>query len=187
MVILIAGCKTKNENTTIDSQKANELNDKGVGFLMNSELDSALTLFDQAIKADKNFYKPYLNKASVFIKMKDFEKALAECETSLEKKSDYPEGIFMAGILCELTDKPKKAENYYRKSIDSYTQIINESNDSTVINAYKMSKAISKLFIGDQTYLNDLAELQKIEDFKITAMLLSKMTKDQLMEDIFNN
>ena len=123
IAIVTISCIKQEQKENYNS-KAVEMNNKAVELMQKFKNDSALILFDKAIELDETYYLPHVHKVRIYLDRNDFEKALAECETSINLKPDYSEGYVLAGVLYDLKGDTKNALNYYQKSIELYDKKI---------------------------------------------------------------
>jgi len=187
LLLIIVGffsCKNSKEQNPKYNAKAIELNNKAIKLLQNNKLDSALILFDHAIELDDNFYMPHSNKIGIYLRMKEYNKALFESEIVIKKKPDGAEGWFVAGILNEHQGNNKKAITYYKKSIKIFTDRINNPDKQKNINTNKLNLALSKKFVGDESYIVDFNELREIEFYSVLVDNFIDKTKEEVMNEL---
>ncbi len=174
---------TKKENPEYNPQ-AVEMNNKGAKLLQHFKRDSALILFDQAIAIDNSYYLPHSNKIGIYLVKKEYEKALHESEMVIQLKPDLAEAWFMAGLLNEHQGNDKKALTYYKKSIRIFTDRINNPDKEKDINANKLNRALSKKFIGDDSYIKDFNELSKMENYAFVVNQFKDKSKKEIMNEL---
>ena len=183
-IIGLLSCNSNKGQYPTYKQKAIELNNKAVNLSQNFKKDSALTIYDQAIEMDDSYYLPHSNKIEIYLERKEYEKALYESEMVIKKKPDLAEGWFFAGLLNEHQGNYNKAMTYYQKSIQIFTDRINNPDRWKDINANKLNRALSKKFIGDETFKEDFNELRKIEDYSFLVDQFNNKTKNEIMSEI---
>ncbi len=162
--------------------EATALNDKAFELIKKSQLDDALLLYDQAIKTDETYYLPHLNKAEIYLDRNEYDAALYELEMAVQKKSNLAEALFLAGILYEKKGKIEKAAALYGECIRIYDDRINADtgNDSDKIN-----RALTKKFLNDASYIDDLNAINNTGSFSDTIAMIKNLTKEELMEEFF--
>lgn len=166
--------------------KAIELNNKAVKLSHSFKQDSALLLYDKAIEIDENYYLPHSNKVEIYLSRKEYDKALYESEMVIKKKPDLAESWFFAGLLNEIQGNTKKAMIYYKKSIEIFTNRINNPEKKADINANKLNRALSKKILGDETYLKDFEELRKNENYSFLIDQFKNKSKKEIMNELIN-
>ncbi|GAB3661725.1 hypothetical protein GCM10028791_36460 [Echinicola sediminis] len=183
-VVLFLGlfsCESNKGQSPEYHPRAIELNNKALKLSMDLKVDSALILYDQAIAIDSTYFLPHSNKMGIYLKKKAYEKALYEGEMVINKKPDSGEGWFLSGLLNEHLGNKEKAREYYEKSIDIFTDRINNAEKEKEINDSKLNRALSKIFIGDQSYIEDFKELGKIEAYAELVQEFEGKSKEELM------
>lgn len=169
----------KKENYNL---KAVEMNNKAVELMQKFKNDSALILFDKAIELDKTYYLPHASKVGIYLNRNDLNKALSECETSLDLKPDYAEGWVLAGMLYDLKGETKNALKYYQKSIDMYNTKISDPNKKNNIKSNRLNRAMLLVLIGQEKEgKQELSQLKsEYPDMKIIDEFLKLSKKDYL-------
>ncbi|MCL7763528.1 hypothetical protein MPF19_08895 [Polaribacter sp. Z014] len=184
IIIGLASCKNAKKANSEYNRKAVELNNNALKLSIDSKKDSALTLYNKAIELDNSYYLPHLNKIRVYLEMKEYEKALYESEMVIKKKPKLAEGWFFAGLLNEHQGNNKKANTYYKKSIKIFTDRINNPDNLKDINANKLNRALSKKFMGDESYLEDFKELEKMKDYSFLVHQFKNKTNQMIMKEL---
>lgn len=184
ILIGIISCRSSKEQNPQYNPEAIELNNKAVKLSQIFKQDSALILYDKAIMLDDSYYLPHANKIEIYLEMKEYDKALHESEMVIKKKPDLGEGWFFAGLLNEHQGNNKKAISYYKKSIHIFTERINNPDKEVDIYANKLNRAISKKFIGDESYIKDFNDLKKVEDYKFLLDQVKDKTKEEIMHEL---
>lgn len=188
LLLFIAGlqcCTTGKKENPEYNPRAIELNKKGQLLIQQYKRDSALILFDQATAVDSTYYLAYSNKIGIYLARKEFDKALLASEEVVKKKTDSAEGWFMAGLLNEHQGNNEKALAYYMKSIEIFTDRINDPALRKNINTNKLNRALSKKFVGDESCMHDFNELINIDDCKTAVIHFKDKTKEEIMEMFF--
>jgi len=187
LFLIIGGlicCKNGEEKNSKYNPKAIELNNKAGKLSQNFKQDSALILYDQAIELDDSYYLPHSNKIGIYLGMQEYDQALYESEMVIKKKTDLAEGWFFAGLLNEHQGNDKKAMTYYKKSIQIFIERINNPDKQKDINTNKLNCALSKKFIGDESYIEDFNELKKIDDYAFLVDQFKNKTKEEIMKEL---
>lgn len=185
IVTLTSSCNdlnTMNESGNLFNEKAIEYNDKGVKCAMINQIDSALYYYDKAIEIDESYHLPHSNKVQVYVKNKDYEKALLESQFVITKNPDFAEGWFFHGMITEWLGDSISASSHYKNSIEIFTKRINSSfehKDANILN-----RAIAYLFIGEIEKGRDDIKLIAEKDKYYTSFL--DLTKKEYLEDIFD-
>ena len=185
VIILGVSCKIDKQEKVLkqNSSDAIILNDKGVKLLIEGKLDSALILFDQSANLDTTNYIPHSNKIGIYLRLKEYKKALGECQIATEKNPTFAQGWFMSGLINLYLGDSLKSRTDIEKSIKVFSIKIDNTNDSTKINAHKLNRALSKIFVNDDSYKTDFIELSKISDLKMAVDHYTGMTKDEILKE----
>lgn len=184
IIIGLSSCKNSKESNHKYNPKAIELNNEAIKLSLDFKKDSALILFNKAIELDKSFHLPHSNKVGIYLKRKEYEKALYESEMVIKKKPELAESWFITGLLNEHQGNHKKANINYKKSIKIFTERINNPNKRKDINNNKLNRALSKKFAGDKSYIEDFNELQKIKDYSYLVEQFKDKTNEMIMREL---
>lgn len=125
---------------------------------------------------------PHSNKVVIFLDRKDYKKALIESELAITKNPELAEGWFFTGILNEHQGNDIRATYCYEKSIQIFTNRINNPDKQDDVNANKLNRALSKKFLGDESFIEDLNELRKDKDYIDLVHEIENKTKQELMK-----
>ena len=187
ILILLGSCSGKDKKE-VYNPKAIELNKKAVSQMQKLNNDSALILFDKAIEIDKTYYLPHANKVGIYVRKKEFEKALTEMETAITEKPDYAEGWAFAGMLHYGLGDTLLAETYYKKSIEIFDKKILNPEEKEHIIANRLNRAVSLILLGQEKNGKDELKKLKTEDpgNKVFDVFLNR-TKQDFINDIFKN
>jgi Tfp pilus assembly protein PilF len=187
ILILLTSCSGKGKKE-VYNPKAIELNNKAVLQMQKFNDDSALILFDKAIEIDKTYYLPHANKAGIYVRKKEFEKALAECEMAVTEKPDYAEEWTVAGMLHYGLGDTLTAKTYFKKSVEIFDNRILTPEEKEHIFANKMNRAVSLILLGQEK--DGKEELKKLKaenpDNNVLGHLLNRNRQDYI-NDIFKN
>jgi tetratricopeptide (TPR) repeat protein len=130
--------------------EAIELNKKGFESMNRGAIDSALYLFNQAIEADSNYDLPYSNKASVYIMMRQYNKALRESELTNLKNPENAEGWNTTGMLSDRLKDSVKAVKSYQKCLEVLDKNMSEQKDKEKISQIRLRKALIYILLQDE-------------------------------------
>lgn len=183
-ILALAGCKSNVKEHQEYNPEAVELNNRAIELSLSSKKDSALILYDQAIALDSTYYLPHSNKIGIYVSKKEYEKAISEIEMVLKLKPDLAEGWFFAGLLYEHQRNDEKAFAYYTKSIQVFTERINDPSKSAEIVANKLNRALSKKFIGDSSYMEDFNEIRQLEKYTVIVNHFNHASRDEIMKEL---
>jgi Tfp pilus assembly protein PilF len=176
ILITLFSCSVKKQKKQGDyDPKAVALNKKAMELMNQSNDDSALILFDEAIKADDSYYLPHTNKVGIFISRGRYGSALAESEKAINKNPDYAEGYTITGMLTEKQGDPIKAIEYYNKSIELFDKKISDPKNKERLTQLRLSRAVSLILAG------------KVEEAKIELAKLQKENPKDPMITNFQN
>jgi len=152
VLLICISCKNKNtkENQNEQAQRESNtedlsfytdtsnldvfvLNDNAVKLLQKSQqsnydlqrkdtfLKEALAYLNLAIKKDSNFYNAYLNKSAVYRGLGQYDNAIKALDELLSRKN-YPEAIFVLGIIYEKQGEQKLANQKYKEAYAAYQE-----------------------------------------------------------------
>lgn len=185
ILILLTSCSGKDKKKA-NNPKAVELNKKAVLQMQKFNYDSALILFDKAIEFDKTYFLPHANKAGIYVRKKEFEKALAECEMAVTEKPDYAEEWTVAGMLHYGLGDTLTAKTYFKKSVEIFDKRILNPEEKEHIFANKLNRAVSLILLGQEKEGKEELNKLKMEnpDDKVFDEFLNKNRQDYI-NDIF--
>ena len=187
LVLLVISCNVQEKQASYNPE-AIELNNQATELIQQSKNDSALMLLDKAIAMDETYYLPHINKLKIYLERNDVDKALLECEKSLDKKPDYVEGWTTAAMLYDLQGKETKALEYYKKGIDLYDKKISESDQKDDIKANRLRRAFVLVLSGQEKEGKE--EMNKLQsEFPDLTMIdeFLKLNKKDLMDQLTHN
>ncbi len=178
--------ETKPKTDTIYNPKAIELNNKGVEMMVRKfKQDSALYFYNKAIELDTTYYLPHTHKATIFAQRKEYKKALLEMEMAIRKAPNIAETIFFVGMLNEILGNTQKAEKYYLESVEIFNKRIESLNKKEDIDFNKLNLALSKKFLNDSSYIDDLNEITNPQLEKLVK-LIKTTSKKGFLEQLLN-
>ena len=146
------------------------------------EYDKAISLLEQAILIDSNYFTAYRNKLSFQIVLKDYNQALKTAIKISQLRPSNPDYYVTIGLLYEIQGdsvSSKKqfieAEKQYDKMLDTIT--LSNKNYNMLL----MDKAINLIYLGEQQKGNDILK-QLYNDQKessLKEMLASYINKSK--------
>lgn len=169
------------------------LNDNAVKLLQKSQqnnydlqrkdtlLKEALTYLNIAIQRDSNFYNAYLNKSAVYRELGQYDKAIKTLEELLSRKN-YPEAIFVLGLMYEKQGKQKLANQKYKDAYDAYLEYM-KSPLSTARD--EMNKDYVLLFLEGKEKVLERINLKLKENPGNTTLLTDKSIIEQFNREEF--
>ena len=89
-------------------------------FDRDSLLNEALSYSNEALEKKADFYYAYLNKANILKELGKYNASLKTLEELLKVKEDYPEAIFLMGLIYEKTGNMDKAKQKYKSALKAY-------------------------------------------------------------------
>jgi Tfp pilus assembly protein PilF len=186
ILITIFSCSVKKQKKDGEyDPKAVALNKKAMELMNQLKDDSALILFDEAIKADDSYYLPHANKVGIFISHGRYGTALAESEKAIKKNPDYAEGYTITGMLTEKQGDSIKAIEYYKKSIELFDLKINDPKNKERLTQLRLSRAVSMVLAGEVAEAKkELANLQKENPNDPMIKNFQDINKKQFIEQL---
>jgi len=169
------------------------LNDNAVKLLQKSQqsnydlqrketlLKEALIYLNLAIKNDSNFYNAYLNKSAVYRGLGQYENAIKALDVLLSREN-YPEAIFVLGLIHEKQGNQKLANQKYKEAYEAYLEYM-KSPLSTARD--EMNKDYVLLFLeGKEKALQRINQKLK-EDPGNTSLLTDKSIIEEFNREEF--
>lgn len=95
---------------------AEEFKIQGNDAFSKNQFEKALKLYQKAIDKDPNQPTYYTNKASVYIKLEQYQNALIECQNALKNKPDNIRALVRASICCTKLGDLTKAFDYLEEA-----------------------------------------------------------------------
>lgn len=153
MILTIACSPTQkpSEKKGEINPEAIELNQRGFESMNRGAIDSALNLFNRAIEADSNYVATYSNKASAYILIRQYEKALRESELTNLKNPGNAEGWSTTGMLSDRLNDSVKAVQSYQKCLEILDKNLSEQKDKEKISQIRLRKALIYILLNDET------------------------------------
>ncbi len=173
------------QDNPVYKQEAIEMNNKAGGYLQNGKVDSALILFDKAIKMDETYMMPHSNKVNIYLNRKEFDKAMLENETIVSKQPEMAEAWSFLGMLYSHLGYHKKANLSYSKSIDLYSARINDKGLEASYMSNRLNRAVSYILIGEVD--KGKAELKQLKTEDPNNPIVDQMlqfSKDDLIKQV---
>ena len=91
---------------------------RGTARMALDQVDSAMVDFEKSLKLDKNYALGYVGKAQVYIKKKDFTKAMEQLSKAQELEPENPEAFYQMGIALGYQQKVQEAIDSFKRCID---------------------------------------------------------------------
>ena len=106
--------------------RARQFNNSAVRALDEKHPEAALSLIDEAVALDPQFFQAYANKAAILAALKREDEAIKTLGALLAKKPDYAQAYIPLGLLLERAGKPNEAAPHFRKALELYQQRPND-------------------------------------------------------------
>jgi tetratricopeptide (TPR) repeat protein len=122
------------------NKKSIELNNLAMKEEMTLNHDKAISLLDEAIKIDKEYYLAYCNKATIYKTIKDYQKAI---EVYTQISNIYPQSPLFTlylGLTFELSGDKIKSSMYYEKTILLSDSLIMRSKNIKILESSYLTK-----------------------------------------------
>jgi|GEM_PF-1283632 len=185
LIASLVACSGKHSTQQAANQKAIDMNDKAVSLMIQSKTDSAILLFNQAIATDPAYYLPHVNKTSIYMQQKAYNKALAEAELATGKNAGYAEGWTICGVLNEAIGNPAKAKECYKKGIEVFTQRMNDPEKKENYPVNLLNRALAKKMAGDSSFTADVDEYRKSEQNLTPIDSLWTKSNEEIIQQFF--
>ncbi len=155
------------------------------------QYDSALILFDRAIKIDETYYLPHANKIGIYTQRGQYDKAMHESDMVVKKEPDLAEGWAMAGMLHERQGDIETAKRYYKKSIEIFDSRISNPDKEDDIRANRLNRAFSLILLGyEREGREEMTKLKAEEPDSPDNMVIDellKMSKQDYMRQLLSD
>ncbi|MDD3788334.1 MAG: hypothetical protein PHO94_06530 [Petrimonas sp.] len=166
-----------------DYEKAVAMQEKAVLFMQNEVYGSALYYLEEAIRLDRTYYLPYQQKANIYIKLHDTDKAIDASKKAVSVKPDFAEGWTYLGLLYKQEGDKRQSAESLEKSILLYDKRLVSLTDSGEIAANKLNKAWALMLLGKEPEAKAiLQELTSLNEYRSVAEALMNMNGDELMK-----
>jgi len=93
-------------------------------FDRDSLLNEALSYSNEALEKKADFYYAYLNKANILKELGKYDASIKTLEELLKVKENYPEAIFLMGLIYEKTGNMDKAKQKYKSALKAYNDYL---------------------------------------------------------------
>jgi tetratricopeptide (TPR) repeat protein len=185
--ILFASCSVK-QKKEVFNPKAIELNNKAVELMKKLNNDSALILFDKAIAVDKTYYLPHSSKSVIYIRKKEFDKALTEMEMAVKKRPDFTEGWNLVGMLNEKLGNIETAMKCYKKSLAIFDERIANPAKKEFLSVNRLNRAYLLILLGQEKEGKE--EMRKLKEEMPNFTVIDefiKLNKQDYFNQIFKD
>jgi len=90
---------------------------EGAKYVKEGKIDEAIVCFNKAIKLNPFFELPWLNKASLLFRRKDYEKSLECVNKALELSPNWVDALRLKGMILINLKRNEKAVEVLRKAV----------------------------------------------------------------------
>jgi tetratricopeptide (TPR) repeat protein len=152
-------------------------------YVRDSLLNEALSYANAAIEIKEDFYYAYLNKANILKSLGKYDAALKTLEELLKVKEDYPEAIFIMGLIYEKTGNMNKAKQKYESALKAYEDYL---KTPMATEQDKTNKDLVLLFIeGKEKALRRINEQIKENPENINLLINKQIIEQFNREEYF--
>jgi len=102
--------------------------------------------FGRAIRADRNFYPAYYNRAQLRAGQGDFLGARQDYQATIRHKPGHAEALFQLGLMEEQHQNEQEAINYYAKAITINHKLLDVRVNPRVLDSKLMALALLKAY-----------------------------------------
>lgn len=194
-LFLIIGLKvygqTEEKKYSVTS-KARQLTDSAVRIVVDAEnYPKAITLLDQAIRSDSNYYPAYTNKLTFQLALKQYGQALPTAKKINTLRPEDPVPYVSVGLLYEALHDTLSSQKYFAAANMHFQKILDTMNKANAsYEQFIMNKAINLVLLGQQengnALLRELYDDTKSDLMKETISPLRNKTKQEILEILFN-
>ncbi len=187
ILIFVQGVScSKGQTDYKPNPKAVEQNLVALEYLIKSEYDTAIFIFDKAIAIDSLFDLPHRNKFRIYFKLKDFKNALIECEALTKLYPTTADLWVMGGMIHERLGNKELARDHYLKGLELLEMDIKRET----INSYKgvllCTKGITLILLDEEDEGRNIIKeliIANPDDDRIKRF--SNITKSEYLENVF--
>lgn len=172
-----------------NNEKSNELVKKANGIFINSELnnkiriDSSLSVINKAIKLNEYNFRAYEAKFIILSEKKDVDGMLKSSSKLIELRPNQPYWKLKKGFVLDLKNQPKKANDYYLKSIKEYKSLFEEGFNSfdlkleyiTALRAINQKDKVDSILSKMKTEYRSETQKQILEFYKNDTLTKEKI------------
>jgi tetratricopeptide (TPR) repeat protein len=177
MFLFLLACNS----TTRNNEKAIELNDKGVTFMMDFQNDSAIVYFENAIKLDPNLKSAHHNLRSLYATEGLIEKAIVVSEKYLKVEPELAEIWVGTGMFYDKTNDSLKARNYYQKGIEIFTKRLDNNEDDN-FQSNRLNRALAYILIGNEELgQKEIKEILVENPDNETAKMFEDLSREEIL------
>ncbi|KAF2361591.1 Tetratricopeptide repeat 1 [Trinorchestia longiramus] len=102
----------------MDKAKASELKDAGNAALNADKPQEAVEKYSEAIKYDPENHVLFSNRSAAYAKLENYSSALADAETTVKLKPDWPKGYSRKGAALVYLNRLAEAEKAYQAGLE---------------------------------------------------------------------
>jgi tetratricopeptide (TPR) repeat protein len=192
LFLTLFACRHQNRDSKkhIVDAKAKQLNDSAVALVrsMNEE-DSrkAISLLDEAIKIDSNYFTAYWNKLCLQSQLKQYDKAI-ETGKQILKLKKAPYYYFIIATFYYRMGDTTLANDYFKKTLtvcDKVLDTMSKKNKATY-EVVIMNKSVSLIFLGQQEEGNKVLKqfYDSLTDstYKMYTAAFMNKTKEEILK-----
>lgn len=184
-------------NPAQDAQSSFDYSEKAQDFITKNEFDSALFYLDKTLELNPKNYKSLTWKSTIYVKLKQFDNAIANARQVVALQPHYAESWAYLGMLYDITGDSIQARSCYAQSISEFDERILKETDKKAKDINKLNRAASLVLIGkpedakfeyqnlilnseiDTAYINSISGLTKEEYLNI----LFQKEENQLLSE----
>jgi len=154
-------------------------------YVRDSLLKEALSYSNAALEKKEDFYYAYLNKANILKGLGKYDAAIKTLEELLKVKEDYPEAIFIMGLIYEKTGNMDKAKQKYKSALKAYEDYL---KTPMVTEQDKTNKDLVLLFIEGKgkalTRINEqIKESPENSNLLINKQIIEQFNRVEYFKD----
>jgi len=147
---------------TVDALRANPNsaslhNELGQLLVLKGFPNDAEKEFGRAIRADRDFYPAYYNRAQLRAGQGDFFGARQDYQATVRHKPGHAEALFQLGLMEEEHQNEEQAIKYYAKAITINHQLLDVRVNPRVLDSKLMALALLKAY--PKTHARDAIDL----------------------------
>jgi tetratricopeptide (TPR) repeat protein len=158
---------------TVDALRANPSsatlhNDLGQMLVRRGFTNDAEKEFGRAIRADRNFYPAYYNRAQLRAGTGDFVGARQDFLATVRHKPGHAEALFQLGLMEEQHQNDQEAINYYAKAITINHALLDVHVNPRVLDSKLIPIALIRAY--PKSHAHDAIQLSGTPPAYTTAM-----------------
>ncbi len=191
LAITFFSCSQRKAKHSI-SPDAKRLHDSAVDLVVhNMDYPKAITLLNQAIQIDSNYFSAYNSKFAFLglSKSADLPEFLKTLKKLIELRPDLPDFYFYAGIISKKIGDSTLSQNYLDGAILHYNKILDTiKTDKVLREVFTINKGIALILLDQDTKgYNLLKQVYNEESdtaYKSNIDRLITMSKQSLVDSL---